>query len=365
MSIIFTPQNIGSLQVPNRLVRSATAERLADEEGRSGPRLETLYRQLVRGGVGLIISGHMYVHPGGKAHPEMTGVYSDDLIPGLAKLADVVHQEGGLAAVQINHAGMKANGENVTEPVSPSALAAGPFAKRPTRALTADEIEMLVDAFAQAARRANEAGFDAVQLHGAHGYLVNQFLSPLTNRRTDEWGGSLENRMRFLRRIAAAVQTEVGPDYPVFIKLGMEDGHEGGLTLEDSLQVVASLAEMGIDAVEMSGGIGSTNSRKGVRKPSEEAYFLRFALAARQVTDLPILLVGGMRSRGVMEKVLQAGQADFISMCRPLINDPDFPNQLRDGVVDRSGCLSANNCWPVEMGTGIGCKCPVEKVKNR
>lgn len=363
MDLLFTPQNIGSLQVPNRLVRSATAERMADADGRPDQRQIALYGQLARGGVGLLITGHIYVHPGGKAHPEMVGAYADDLIPDLAKLADAVHAEGGLVAAQINHAGMKANGETGIDPVAPSALENEPYLSRPARALTVEEIEMLIDAFAQAARRVKQAGFDAVQLHGAHGYLVSQFHSPLTNRRADEWGGVLENRMRFLRRMAAAVREAVGPEFPVLIKLGMEDAHEGGLALAESVQIAAELAGMGIDAVELSGGIDFSNIRKGVRKPAEEAYLLPFAEAVRQVCDLPILMVGGMRSRGVMERVLAAGQAEFISMSRPFINDPELPNKLRAGTTERSGCLSANNCWPTEMGTGFACKCPVEKVK--
>jgi len=365
MSLLFTPQQFGSLTTPNRLVRSATAELMADETGCPDHRQEEMYRTLARGSVGLIITGHMYVHPGGKAHPEMTGIHTDELVPALSKLADAAHAEGGLIAVQINHGGMQSSTECVGEKVAPSDLANETFMKGTARALLTGEIEMLVDAYAQAARRAKQAGFDAVQLHAAHGYLVCQFLSPLTNRRTDEWGGTPENRMRFLRRIASAVRAEVGPDYPVFIKLGMQDGHEGGLTLEGSLQVVAALAEMGIDAVELSSGIGLSSGRKGIRRPEEEAYFLPFAQAARQVTHLPIMLVGGMRSRGVMEQVLASGDVDFISMCRPLINEPNFPNLLKEGKLDRSGCLSANNCWAKEQGEGIACKCPVEKVKAK
>jgi 2,4-dienoyl-CoA reductase-like NADH-dependent reductase (Old Yellow Enzyme family) len=367
MSLLFTPKKIGTLELPNRLVRSATAERMADDVGRPDARLVELYRRLAQGGVGLIISGHMYLHPTGKAHPEMTGIYADELIPDLAKLTEAVHSEGGLVAVQINHGGMNANGENISEPLAPSTLSDLPFLKRPTRELEPDEIEMLVAAFAQAARRAKQAGFDAVQLHAAHGYLVSQFLSPAINQRQDDWGGSIDNRMRFLRRIAGAVRVEVGAEYPVFIKLGMKDGIEGGLTLKDSLKVVAALADMGIDAVELSGGIGGgdlVNARKGIRKKEEEAYFLPFAQQARQVTNLPIMLVGGLRSRHVMNQILVDGHADFISICRPLINAPDFPNQLRQGKINRSGCLSANNCWAENMGEGIACKCPVEKVNT-
>ena len=361
MSLLFTPTRIRSLTLPNRLVRSATAECMADPDGHPRPELYTLYRRLAQGGVGLIITGHMYIHPTGKAHPEMTGIYHDDLLPGLEKFAHTIHHEGGLAAVQINHGGMKNDKESQPVAFAPSAHTEADFISRPTQALTEEHIEMLIQAFAQAAGRAQAAGFDAVQIHAAHGYLINQFLSPAVNHRTDRWGGDIEGRMRFLKKVAAAVRGQVGSTFPVLIKLGMADGFEGGLSVEDGLKVISALPQMGIDAVEISGGLGSKtvqSTRKGTRKPAEEAYFLPFAQQAKQVTDLPIILVGGMRSRGVMEKILAGGDADLISMSRPLINQPDLPNLLRLGVQERSNCLSANNCWADEKGVGIACKCP-------
>lgn len=367
MNLLFTPQTFGTLTVPNRIVRSATAERMATDDGRLLDKIFPFYRQLARGGAGLIISGHMYVHPNGKAHPEMTGIYSDEMLPGLTRFADTVHQAGGLVAAQINHGGIKNDPESVPEAAGPSALSADlPYVSRDSRALTTGEIESLIDAFAQAARRAQQAGFDAVQIHAAHGYLISQFLSPLTNRRTDKWGDSFQNRLRFLWEVVKAVRAQIGPEFPLFTKLGMMDGVEGGLTLEDGTRIVAELGSMGLNAVELSGGIGGeklTNIAKGIRDEGREAYFIDFARAAKQVTDLPVMLVGGFRSRPVMERVLAAGEADFISMCRPLINDPAFPNKLRSGEADKSGCISANNCWARENGEGIACKCPIEKIK--
>ena len=237
MVLLFTPQTFGHLTLPNRLVRSATAERMADDDGHPRPEMVALYQALARGGVGLIISGHMYVHPSGKAHPEMTGIYADELVPSLRKLTRAVHKEGGLVAAQINHAGRKNDPSLKLEPIAPSAVEDSRISKRTSRALTAAEIEDLIDAFGQAARRARQAGFDAVQIHSAHGYLNSQFLSPLTNHRTDEWGGSLPNRMRFLQRVVDSVRRYVGEDYPIFTKLGMMDGIEGGLTLEEGSQV--------------------------------------------------------------------------------------------------------------------------------
>ncbi len=363
MTLLFTTQTFGSLTLPNRIVRSATAESMADEDGFLTPMIFPLYQALAEGGAGLIISGHMYVHPTGKAHPEMTGIYSDGQLKGLSQLAETVHQGGGLIAAQINHGGMKNDPNSVPEALAPSAIEEASFISRPARALTEGEIEILVDAYALAARRAKQAGFDAVQIHAAHGYLISQFLSPAANLRTDQWGGSFERRLNFLRAVTAAVREQVGPDYPVFIKLGMMDGVEGGLTLEDGARITAELAGMGLDAVELSGGIGGkklVNVKKGIRNEEREAYFIDFARAAKQVTDLPVMLVGGMRSRPVMEEVLASGDVDFISMCRPLINDPAFPNKLKSGELEKSGCISANNCWAREAGEGIACKCPIK-----
>ena len=363
--MLFTPKDVGNLTLPNRLVRSATAERMANDDGRPRPQLKKLYRELTEGGAGLIITGHMYVHPSGKCHPEMTGIYSDDLVPGLAELADTIHQAGGRVAVQINHGGMQCSEDAVEQTMAPSAIEAD-FLNRPPREMTPDEIHVLIDAYAQAARRVKEAGFDAVQLHGAHGYLVNQFLSPAVNQRTDEWGGDLQGRMHFLRAASRAVREQVGPEYPVLIKLGMVDGVDDGLTPEDGAQVVAALEEMGIDGLEISGDIGGgqvQNTRKGISKQEDEAYFGYLAQKARPMTTLPIMLVGGMRSRRVMDSVLASGDADFISMCRPLICEPDLPNRMRMNLQDRSICISANQCWAEKPGVGIACKCPLERLR--
>jgi 2,4-dienoyl-CoA reductase-like NADH-dependent reductase (Old Yellow Enzyme family) len=366
MDALFTPAEIGTLRLPNRFVRSATAERMADDTGQPRASLEALYRELVRGGVGLIITGHMYVHPGGKAHPEMTGIYSDDLIDALSRLAAAVHEEGGRVVAQINHGGMQSSRETVDDAVAPSAVNE-PYSRRPARQMSQIEIEETIEAYGQAARRAKEAGIDGVQIHGAHGYLISQFLSPLVNHRTDEWGGDPSRRMTFLRSVAQAIRQQVGDSYPVLIKLGMVDGMQEGLSSEAALAVVAELDDMGIDALEISSGVtGTGGSRAGairtVRNASDEAYFRPIAKAARQTTKLPILLVGGLRSRSVMDDVLDSGDADLISICRPLICEPALPNRFREGVQHRSGCISGNQCWAKGPNEGIGCKCPKDEI---
>jgi 2,4-dienoyl-CoA reductase-like NADH-dependent reductase (Old Yellow Enzyme family) len=317
-----------------------------------------LYRELVQGGVGLIITGHMYVDPSGKCHPEMTGIADDELVPALAELTAAVHEEGGRVVVQINHGGMQCSRKTVEEAIAPSSIEAD-FLHRPAREMTPAEIERTIEAYAQAARRAQAAGFDGVQIHGAHGYLISQFLSPRVNQRTDEWGGELAGRMAFLRAVCRAVREQVGPDYPVLIKLGMEDAVNDGLTPEEGTRVVAALAGMGLDGVEISGGIGG-GTNLNIRTQADEAYFRPLARRASEVTSLPILLVGGLRSRSVMEDVLSSGDVDFISICRPLICEPDFPRRLEAGLQERSACISANRCWPDGPNEGIACKCSIE-----
>jgi 2,4-dienoyl-CoA reductase-like NADH-dependent reductase (Old Yellow Enzyme family) len=360
---LFSPARIGELALRNRLVRSATAERLATEPmGRATPALAALYGELAQGGVGLIITGHAFVAPEGKAHPEMLSAHCDEMIPGLRTLVDAVHGARGRIALQINHGGRWCDSVCTPRVVAPSAVPA-PSGRVPEE-MTPDEIAATVDAFAQAARRARLAGFDAVQLHAAHGYLIGQFLSPHTNRRTDGWGGDPERRLQFLAAVCEAARGQVGADYPLFAKLGMTDNLEGvpdGLTPDEGARIVARLAGMGLDAVEISGGYGGGqgdfNSRLAVGSRAPEAYFRPLARRARAATPLPVILVGGLRSRAVMDDVLASGDADLVSLCRPLIREPDLPNRLRSGQATASACISGGRCWAERMGQGIACKC--------
>jgi 2,4-dienoyl-CoA reductase-like NADH-dependent reductase (Old Yellow Enzyme family) len=223
----------------------------------------------------------------------------------------------------------------------------------------------MINAFGNAARRVKDAGFDGVQIHSAHGYLISQFLSPYANQRTDEWGGDFENRTRFLREVSREVREQVGEDYPVLIKLGIMDGVEGGLELSDGVEIVSILEEIGIDGVEISGGFSGgeiKNTRKGIKSIEDEGYFLEQAREACQFTNLPLISVGGYRTKSYIEHVLENDYVEFVSMCRPLISEPDLPNMFRDGVKDKSRCLSSNNCWAENPGEGIACKCPHDKV---
>ncbi len=364
MSILFTPAKIGTMAVPNRLIRSATVERMADVTGKPTEKMKVLWTNLAAGGVGLIITGHMYVHPSGKASPEMAGIYSDSLIPALADCVKAVHEAGGLIVPQLNHGGVRCDPSTVEEVMAPSEVDNELIAPRHAHAMTDMEIAEAILAFGQAARRAKEAGFDGVQIHGAHGYLISQFFSPLTNQRTDQWGGSLDNRTRFLREVCAEVRRQVGVDFPLLIKLGMQDGVEGGLRLEDMAFVASQLEEMGIEMIEISGAMSGplhANIQTRVRNINEEAYFRSWAKLVKERTALPVSLVGGLRSKSVMEDVLTSGDADFISLCRPLISEPDLPNRLRIDDVVRSRCISATLCYPKNYGEGISCKCVLDR----
>lgn len=357
MSILFEPKSIGTLELPNRLIRSATAEYMSDLEGKPEQPLADLYAELARGRIGLIITGHCFVHEGGRCHLHMTGVHRDDFIPALETLTTAVHDEGGLLTMQINHGGRQCAADAIPGPaVAPSPVPLSKGEDRPQE-LKEDGIKDLMIAFADAAGRAKAAGFDGVQIHAAHGYLINQFNSPAANWRRDRWGGTPARRMRFLEEVASSVRDQVGDDYPLLIKLGMEDLVRDGLTLKDSVEIVRHLDDWGIDALEVSGGIGKTSVRKDILRPEDEAYFLDAARRAREATDLPIILVGGMRSKKVMERVLQEGSADFISVSRPLIREPDLPARLHEGQ-EASTCISCNLCWPPPGEYGIACRDP-------
>ena len=310
-----------------------------------------LYTKLARGGVGLIITGDAFVTRTGQTTPGQLGIYDDSLTEDLKSLVDAVHRERGRIVVQINHAGRQAPPEinDGAQPVAPSPVPLGEGKILP-RELSGSEISEMAQAYGFSARRARKAGFDGVQLHGAHGNLISQFLSPHTNRRSDSWSGDFEKRLRFLEAVCKAVRSEVGQDYPLLIKLASQDYVERGLTPEDGTRIASRLGDFGINAIEVSGGIQegchqwSANIRSGVRSESAEAYFLDNARRMRVVSSLPLMLVGGLRSKSVMERVVEEDGMDFVSMCRPLINDPQLPNKLRSGQAERATCISCNLC---------------------
>ena len=253
MSKCFEPGTINGLSLANRFVRSATWEGMATSDGAATPKLQEAYAALVEGEVGLIVTGHAYVAKPGQAAPWQLGVDTDERIPGLAKLTATVHDRGGKIVLQLAHAGTFASAKLTGGPPWAASALEGPDAS-PRREMSGGDIRALTTCFAEAAARAREAGFDGVQLHCAHGYLLSQFLSPLYNRRADEYGGGIENRARFPVGVVRAIRAAVGADYPVLAKLNGDDFVEGGLNAADALRAGGMLADAGLDAIETSGG---------------------------------------------------------------------------------------------------------------
>lgn len=357
-TMLFDAFSFSGLHLKNRLVRSATFEKRADDDGFVTESIIELYEDLARGGVGLIITGNALVHPSGRSAPQMLCIHSDIYTQGLRKLATAVHSLDGVITIQLVHGGRQSFpillGGN--EPIAPSAVY-DTSTKIMPRAMSDTEIWEIVDAFADAARRARIAGFDAVQIHGAHGYLVSEFLSPHTNRRDDYWGGDEERRFHFLEEVYNAIRKEVGEDYPVMIKMNSDDLIEGGLRAEEAVRTAGRLEEMGIDAVEVSGGMYESSGKTAqpdILSPEDEAYFRNSGRLFKKNLNIPVMLVGGMRSRAVMEDVLKNGEADLISLARPLIQEPDLPNKFKEGK-EKADCISCNGCMDFEKSDIVEC----------
>jgi 2,4-dienoyl-CoA reductase-like NADH-dependent reductase (Old Yellow Enzyme family) len=359
MTDLFDTTQINGMTLANRFVRSATWEGMAAEDGAVTPRLIDTVTRLAQGGVGLIISGHAYVLPEGQAGPQQMGIYKDDLIGGLRSMTDAVHDAGGKMVAQLAHAGTFAAETLTLTPPHVVSVFEG-LSKTPRHELTLDDIQHLVTAYARAAERAKAAGFDGVQIHAAHGYLFSQFLSPAYNRRNDANGGSIENRSRALCETVSAVRQAVGPEFPVLVKINAWDDVESGLTLEDSVATARLLQAAGINAIEVSGGFLTSKtrspSRLGINNPEKEAYFEKGAAACKQALNIPVILVGGIRSLEKARELLAGGAADYISMCRPLIREPGLINRWHSGDTRPARCSSDNLCFrPAFKGEGIYC----------
>jgi 2,4-dienoyl-CoA reductase-like NADH-dependent reductase (Old Yellow Enzyme family) len=361
MAELFERTAINGMSLANRFVRSATWEGLADKDGSVTHRLIEMMVELARGEVGLIISGYTFVSPEGQSNPGQLAVYDDRFLPGLRDMVRAVHSVGGKIALQVVHGGCSANSElSGLEPIGPSAREQD---GRPRcRPAGKEDIAIIVSAFARAAGRAKQAGFDAVQIHAAHGFLLSQFLSPAFNKRKDEYGGTLENRARLLLEMVSGVREAVGPEYPVLIKINSEDFLDGGMTREEAVQVSAMLQKASVDAIELSGGTVASPQKFLPPRPGkletaeQEVYYREAARLYKQEVGIPLMLVGGIRSYEVAEELVRDGTADYISMSRPLICEPGLVKRWREGDRRTAECLSDNACFaPGLEGKGIYC----------
>ena len=329
----FTLQN-GTV-IKNRLFKSAMSEQLGTQEHNPKPGLATLYKTWAQGGLGLSITGNIMVDRTALGEPKNVVLDEKSNLEPFMRWAEAGTANGSQLWTQLNHPGKQIPNFMTNEPLAPSAIALENGLEKgfnKPRALTEAEIQNIIRKFAVSAELSKKAGFGGVQIHGAHGYLVSQFLSPRHNQRDDQWGGPLENRMRFVLEVYKAIREKVGSDFPIGIKLNSADFMRGGFSEEDSMEVVKALAKAGIDLIEISGGTYESPSMVGHKmKPStqkREAYFLEYAEKVRKLIDTPLVVTGGFRSSEGMTMALQSGATDFIGLARPLAIDPEFPNKL-------------------------------------
>jgi 2,4-dienoyl-CoA reductase-like NADH-dependent reductase (Old Yellow Enzyme family) len=347
---LFEPYTIKNLKIGNRFVRSATYDGSAAKDGRVSERQMSLYEELARGKVGLIVTGIAYVDTAGRISPYQNSIAHDEDVAGLSRLTGMVHGLGAKIAVQLFHAGRETGKIYQKRPaLAPSFVADDPLFTAPHRRMEENEILGVIQAFGDGAERAKTAGFDAVQIHGAHAYLLSQFLSPFTNRRQDEWGGSLENRLRLHREIIRAIRAKVGADFPVLMKLGVEDGFSGGLEFREGLVAAEILSGDGLDAIEISSGLrgrGYKHSefRTGIVRPDHEDYFRDWRSAIKQRVNIPVIMVGGLRSFDTAVEAVREGTADLVALSRPLIREPNLVARWQEGDRAPATCVSCNHC---------------------
>jgi 2,4-dienoyl-CoA reductase-like NADH-dependent reductase (Old Yellow Enzyme family) len=338
-------------QLSNRLAKAAMSEGMADVKGHSTPRLEALYRRWAGSGAGLLLSGNIQVDRDHLERPLNIVIEDDSGLDELRALAEAGKSQGAHFWAQIAHTGRQVSGDINAAPLAPSAVEVEVMRGTgklfaPPQEMTEAQIYNATCRFAFTARRVKEAGFTGVQLHAAHGYLISQFLNPRTNHRTDRWGGSLENRSRFLIEVLAAVRLAVGPDFPVAIKLNASDFQRGGFTNAECVELVKTLNATTLDLIELSGGsleqpkvMGVVTQDEGEDKPRDstvqrEAYFVEFAGRVRAVADMPIMVTGGFRTGAAMIEALEGGDLDVVGLGRPMVADPEFPKRLLSGEIE-------------------------------
>lgn len=359
MKTLFDKTKLLNMNMKNRFFRGALWKALADEKGHMTPQLSSIYEELAKGGVGTIITGYAFVTQDEQPNPGMMGIYDDSFIQEYKEFTEKIHSYDTNIIMQIVYGGFM-TGFNVGERTiwGPSTMqneTTGTWAKE----MTKDEIKYLVNAFADAALRVKKSGFDGVEIHAGHGYLLSQFLSPYYNKRDDEYGGSIENRGKIIFEIYEAMREKVGQEFPILIKLNSSDYvKEGGLTEEESLYVAKKLAHLGINAIEVTGGngsikevsdnnLGAARTKVAISK-DKESYFKDYAAKLAEMVDIPVILIGGNRHLEVMEDLLNKTKIQYFSLARPLTAQPDLINKWASGDRKKPKCVSCNQCYRTE-----------------
>ncbi len=338
--MLFSPIKVRGLELKNRVVMLPIVAIYSGPEGEVTDRLVAYLAERAAAGVGLIIAEAAFVERWGRLFPGELGIHDDRLVPGLRRLASAIKSAGARAAIQLVHSGR--NTKDLDRPEPPVAPSAIPTVNGPEpRAFRPDEIEALPETFAQAARRAGEAGFDAVEVHMAHGYLLNQFISPVANHRTDEYGGSLENRLRLPLAVLRRVRQVMGPDYPVFVRISADEYVDGGMRLPDWQGVAPRLVEEGADLIDVSCGMPeSTEMYSGGLLTAQDrtapGYMLHLAQGVKQSVSVPVLAAGRIHDPAVAERALADGQTDLVGLARGLLVEPQWVRKVRE---DRAGEL--------------------------
>ena len=378
MSILFEEKKIGKVLVKNRYVHSATYESMADIQGKVTDKLINRYRRLAKGGVGLIIPGYCFVMENGRSMKYQTGLHNDEMIDGLQKLVDTVHGEGSKLVFQLMHSGRQTSKDTIGQTqIAPSKGPMDTIYMAKPREMSEGEIKEIISAFGAAANRAKISGADGVQIHAAHGYLVNQFLSPFFNKRNDSWGGSDKNRFKFLKEVVFEVKKNISDTMALIVKLNTNDfTPKTGITIQLAKKYSEWMLDLPIDGIEVSCGTLSysmfnmvrgdvpTNEltinfplwRKIIGKMMlkkmegkfdlEDGYNVEAAKTMKPgIGEIPLMVVGGMRSLTHMEEVIENGIADFISMCRPFIKDPNVVDKFKNKEIERVSCVSCNKCF--------------------
>ncbi len=354
---LFSQANLGRLVAPNRIVRSATHEGMADSTGHPRPELLQLLKELARGGTGTIISGHAFVLPEGRASRWQLGLAEDAQLAGVRQMAAAVHSSPTARFIlQLAHAGARADIPLLDLPAKGPSIGACGVADAP--AMDEEDIARTIAGFVSAAKRAQQAGCDGVQIHAAHGYLLSTFLSPLFNRRTDDWGGSTARRARIVLDIVSGIRHVTGDQFPILIKMNAADFVDGGLQPSEMIEIAGMLEQAGLDAVEMSGGTPLSGKQNPIRVGDDSVWYRDAAEQFKKKLALPLILVGGIRRASSAEDLLNQGICDAVALSRPLIRQPDLPDIWRNDTARNADCISCNRCM-VPMRNGQGLYCPL------
>lgn len=349
MRQLFEKTQLGAMELKNRLVRSATWENMTTRDGHMTEDLYRIYGELADGDVGLIITGYANVVEEEQPNPGMMGIYDDSFIEEYRKLTESVHEKGSKIILQVAYGGtkttFKVGQRTIYAPSEVEERSTGTIGQ----AMTLDDIKYVIDAFAKAARRSKRAGFDGIEIHGAHTYLINQFLSPYYNRRTDEYGGTFENRMRFLVDIYQAMREEVGPDYPILVKLTATEFFEGGLTFQETRVICKVLEMMGVDGLEISGNVhGKAKKMVGEEFDGftiqEEGYFAEYGKVISEEVNIPVITVGGLSDPARIEEILNDTNIELFAISRPLLAEPDLIKRWNEGDLSPSKCVRCSKC---------------------